>query len=55
LHDEVILESREDFAEDVAKIVKTCLGSDIEKVIPGVPFKVEPKVKDSWEVIIYQS
>jgi hypothetical protein len=33
----------------VAKIVKICMEDAFEKLIPNVPFKVEPGIKDSWE------
>jgi DNA polymerase-1 len=48
LHDEVIVEAKADIADDVAKIVKTCMEDAFEKLIPNVPFKVEPGIKDSW-------
>ena len=48
LHDEVIVEAKVDIADDVAKIVKTCMENAFEKLLPDVPFRVEPEVKDSW-------
>ena len=48
LHDEVIVEAKADIADDVAKIVKTCMEGAFEKLIPDVPFKVEPEIKDTW-------
>jgi DNA polymerase-1 len=49
LHDEVIVEVKANIADDdVAKIVKTCMEGAFEKLIPNVPFKVEPEIKDSW-------
>lgn len=52
LHDEVIVEAREDIAGDVAKIVKTCMEAAFEKLIPNVPFKVEPEIRDTWGDLI---
>jgi DNA polymerase I-like protein with 3'-5' exonuclease and polymerase domains len=44
----VIVEAKADIADDVAKIVKTCMEDVFEKLIPNVPFKVEPEIRDSW-------
>jgi DNA polymerase I-like protein with 3'-5' exonuclease and polymerase domains len=48
LHDEVIVEAKADIADDVAKIAKACMEDAFEKLIPNVPFKVEPEIKASW-------
>jgi DNA polymerase I-like protein with 3'-5' exonuclease and polymerase domains len=48
LHDEVIVEAKADFADDVAKIVKTCMEGVFNKLLPDVPFKVKPEIKDNW-------
>ena len=48
LHDEVIVEANADIADDVAKIVKVCMENAFEKLIPDVPFKVKPVIRDSW-------
>ncbi len=51
LHDEVIVEAREDIADNVAKIVKTCMEISFEKLMPDERFKVDPEIRDSWGVI----
>ena len=48
LHDEIIVEASEDIADSVAAIVKTCMERAFINMLPGVPFVVAPKVKDSW-------
>jgi DNA polymerase I len=48
LHDEVIVEAREDIAEDVKGIVKRCMESAMGKMVPGVPFIVEPRIRNTW-------
>ena len=48
LHDEIIVEAKADIADGVTKIVKTCMEGAFEKLIPNVPFKVVPEVRDSW-------
>jgi DNA polymerase I-like protein with 3'-5' exonuclease and polymerase domains len=48
LHDEVIVEARKDIAESVAVTVKNCMEKAFNDVLPGVPFAVEPEIKDSW-------
>jgi len=44
----VIVEAYADIADDVAKIVKTCMETAFEKLIPDVAFKVDPEIKDAW-------
>jgi DNA polymerase I-like protein with 3'-5' exonuclease and polymerase domains len=48
LHDEVIVEAKADIADDVAKILKTFMEGAFNKLLPNVPFKVKPEIKDSW-------
>ena len=48
MHDEVILEVKNEIAEDVAVIVKDCMEGAFSKLIPNVPFKVEPEIRDTW-------
>ena len=48
MHDEVIVEAKADIAGDVAVIVKTCMEGVFNKLLPNVPFKVKPEIKDSW-------
>ena len=48
LHDEVIIEARADIAETLAVTVKNCMENAFNDVLPGVPFVVEPEIKDSW-------
>jgi DNA polymerase I len=48
LHDEVIVEAREDIAEAVASIVKNCMEQAFEEMLPGVPMIVKPLIQDSW-------
>jgi DNA polymerase-1 len=48
LHDEVIVEARKDIAESMAVTVKNCMEKTFKDVLPGVPFVVEPEIRDSW-------
>ena len=48
LHDGVIVEARKDIAESVAVTVKNCMEKAFNDVLPGVPFVVEPEIRDSW-------
>ena len=48
LHDEVIVEARDDIADAVAVMVRSCMERAFNDIIPEVPFVVEPEVKDSW-------
>jgi DNA polymerase I-like protein with 3'-5' exonuclease and polymerase domains len=44
----VIVEAKADIADDVAKIVKTCMEGAFNEFLPEVPFKVEPGIRDNW-------
>ena len=48
LHDEVIVEAREDIADSVAVTVKNCMEQAFRDILPDVPMVVEPVVRDSW-------
>lgn len=48
LHDEIIVEAKADVAVDVAVMVQNCMERAFSNIMPDVPFKVEPVVKDSW-------
>ena len=48
LHDEIIVEARDDIADDVVVTVKNCMERAFINMLPGVPFVVAPKVEDSW-------
>jgi DNA polymerase-1 len=48
IHDEIIVEAREDIVDEVSKLVKECMEKAYEKMLPNCPFLVEPKVTDSW-------
>jgi DNA polymerase I-like protein with 3'-5' exonuclease and polymerase domains len=47
-HDEIIVEARDGIEDQVEAIVKECMERGFEKIIPEVPFVVEPKIADSW-------
>ena len=48
LHDEVIVEVKDEIVDEVAGIVKDCMEGAFRKLIPNVPFKVEPEIRDTW-------
>jgi DNA polymerase-1 len=48
-HDEIIVEAREDLADQVQAIVKESMEEAFKKIIPEVTFIVEPKIADSWK------
>jgi DNA polymerase I len=48
LHDEVIVEARDDIAEDVKGIVKKCMEEALKRLVPEVPFVVKPEVRMAW-------
>ena len=48
LHDEIIVEVREDIADDLAVVVKDCMERAFTEIFPEVPFVVTPKIRDTW-------
>ena len=50
LHDEVIVEAREDIAERVASMVKASMEEAFKSLLPEVHFRVEPAIRDTWKV-----
>ena len=47
-NDEVIIEAREDIADDVSRIVKKCMESVMGMIVPEVPSIVEPEIRETW-------
>jgi DNA polymerase-1 len=48
LHDEMIVEAKEDIADSVAVTVKNCMERVFKDILPNVPMIMNPIVKDSW-------
>jgi DNA polymerase-1 len=48
IHDEIILDVPEEFAEDIAEFVSTTMVEVAEKMCPGVPFEADAKIVDNW-------
>ncbi len=48
LHDEIIVESREDIADHIAAVAKECMEGTFAEIFPEVPFVVEPETRNSW-------
>ena len=48
LHDEVLVEAREDIADSVAAAVKNCMQLAFIDVLPNVPMVVDPVIRNSW-------
>jgi DNA polymerase-1 len=46
-HDEIIVEAREDIADQVREIVKESMEAAFKQIVPEVPFAVEPRSKMS--------
>jgi len=47
-HDEIIIEARDAIEDQVQAIVKESMEEAFKKIIPEVPFIVEPKIADAW-------
>jgi DNA polymerase I-like protein with 3'-5' exonuclease and polymerase domains len=48
-HDEIIVQARDHIADQVLVIVKESMKKALERIIPEIPFIVEPKIADSWK------
>ena len=48
MHDEIIVEAREDIAADLDVIVKDCMEQAFAGILPNVSFVDEPEIRDSW-------
>lgn len=47
-HDEIIIEARDDIADEVQAIVAESMEEAFERILPEVLFTVEIRVADSW-------
>ena len=48
LHDEIIVEAKEDIADKVKKVVKRCMENAFEQLQLEVPMFAEPEIMDTW-------
>jgi DNA polymerase-1 len=48
LHDEVIVEAREDIVDTVSATVKNCMERSFKGVLPNMPMVVEPVIRGAW-------
>lgn len=48
LHDEAIVEAREDIVEVAVMTVKNCMEQAFKGILPAVPMVVEPVVREIW-------
>ena len=50
IHDELVFDVPEGIAEEVAEFVKYHMIAEAEKMCPGIKFKADTKIGDSWAV-----
>ena len=48
MHDEIIVEAKDEIARKVAEILEECMIKPFETLVPSVPFKVELRIQSSW-------
>jgi DNA polymerase I-like protein with 3'-5' exonuclease and polymerase domains len=48
LHDEIVVEAREDVADQVVGIVAECLQEAFMGIVPEMPFELEMKIAEAW-------
>jgi len=51
IHDEIIVEAKSEVVEDVAVIMKDSMKKSLSCVLPGVPFKVKPVIRNTWGIL----
>lgn len=48
MHDEIIVEAKEDVADHVTALAKECMEGTFAEIFPEVPFVVNPEIGDTW-------
>jgi len=48
LHDEIIVEAKEEIAEAVREIMRECMKGAFREIFKDVPFVAKPTVSMSW-------
>ncbi len=49
IHDEIIVETRDEIAEKVEEIVKNCMKRAFEQLELRLPMIAEPDIRNAWE------
>ena len=49
MHDEVVVEVKEDEVEVVQGIVEDCLRDGFKELVPEMPFELDVKIAEFWE------
>ena len=52
MHDEIIVEVKEDVADHVAAVAKECMEGTFAVILPNVAFVVNPEIGDTWGEIV---
>ena len=50
LHDEIVVEVKEDVADQVSEVVAECLKEAFMCIIPGMPFELEMRIAEAWGI-----
>jgi DNA polymerase-1 len=48
LHDEIIIEARDNIADQVQTIVIESMEEALERIVPEIPFVAETRVAEAW-------
>jgi DNA polymerase I-like protein with 3'-5' exonuclease and polymerase domains len=48
LYDEIVVEVREEVAEEVHGIIGDCLRDGFKQLVPDMPFEMDMRIADSW-------
>jgi DNA polymerase I-like protein with 3'-5' exonuclease and polymerase domains len=48
LHDEIVVEAREDVAGQVSELVAEGLKESFMGIIPGMPFELDMRIAEAW-------
>jgi len=48
LHDEIVVEAREDMVDQVVEVVAECLQEAFVGIVPEMPFELVMKIAEAW-------
>jgi DNA polymerase I len=50
MHDEVVVEAREDVVEEAWRIIEDCLMEAFKEIVPEMAFELDMRIADSWGI-----
>jgi DNA polymerase I-like protein with 3'-5' exonuclease and polymerase domains len=50
LHDEIVVEARDELADQVVGIISGCLKEAFMGIIPRMPFELDMRIAEAWVI-----